>query len=73
MPVQPPDHAELARIASHYGLDLSDADVESFEPFVAGLMGSWPALEELYARTAPATPTDRPWHRPDDADNPLGA
>jgi amidase len=73
MPVQLPDHSELAHIASQYGLDLSDADVESFEPFVAGLMGSWPALEELYARTAPAPPTNRPWHRPEDADNPLGA
>jgi amidase len=73
MPVQPPDHAELARIASHYGLDLSDADLESFQPFVSGLMGSWAAVEELYARTAPAAPADRPWHRPDDADNPLGA
>jgi amidase len=73
MPVQPPDHAELARIASHYGLELSDADLESFQPFVTGLLGSWSALEDLYARTAPAAPADRPWHRPEDADNPLGA
>jgi amidase len=73
MPVQPPTNAELARIASRYGLELSDADLESFAPFVSGLLGSWNAVEGLYARTAPAAPTDRPWHRPDDADNPLGA
>ena len=73
MPVQPPDPTELARIAAHYGLDLSAADLESFSPFVTGLLGSWNAVEDLYARSAPATPTDRTWHRPDDADNPLGA
>ncbi len=73
MPVQPPDPAELARIAGSYGLDLSAADLESFRPFVTGLLESWSAVEDLYARTAPAAPTDRAWHRPDDADNPLGA
>jgi amidase len=71
--VQPLDPAALKRIATQYGLDLSDADLASFEPFVTGLLGSWTALEELYARTAPAAPRNRPWHRPDDADNPLGA
>jgi amidase len=73
MPVQPPDPAELARIADSYGLDLSAADLESFRPFVTGLLESWSAVEDLYARTAPEAPTDRDWHRPDDADNPLGA
>jgi amidase len=73
MPVQPPNNTELARIAAHYGLDLSAADLESFSPFVTGLLGSWNAVEDLYARSAPTAPTDRTWHRPDDADNPLGA
>src|SRR5262245_4388211 len=73
MPVQPPTNAELARISSGYGLDLSESDLESFAPFVTGLIGSWTAVEELYARTAPEAPADRSWYRPDDADNPLGA
>ena len=71
--MQPPDPATLKRIAGQYGLELSDADLASFEPFVTGLLGSWSALEELYARTAPAAPRNRPWHRPNEADNPLGA
>ena len=73
MPVPPPDPTELARIADSYGLDLSTADLESFSPFVAGLLESWSTVEDLYARTAPEAPTDRAWHRPDEADNPLGA
>jgi amidase len=73
MPVQPPDRATLTRIADAYGLDLSAADLESFEPFVAGLLGSWNAIEDLYARSAPTAPADRSWNRPDEADNPLGA
>ncbi len=73
MPVPPPDRTELARIADSYGLDLSTADLESFSPFVAGLLESWSTVEDLYARTAPEAPTDRAWHRPDEADNPLGA
>ncbi len=73
MPAPSPTNAELARIAGRYGLDLSDADIQAFAPFVTGLLGSWTALEELYDRTAPTAPTDRSWHRPDNADNPLGA
>jgi amidase len=72
MPVQPPDPAELARIADFYGLDLSADDLESFRPFVTGLLESWSTVEDLYSRTAPEPP-DRTWHRPDEADNPLGA
>src|SRR5687768_518779 len=73
MPVQPPDPAELARISDFYGLDLSADDLESFRPFVTGLLESWTAVEDLYARTAPEAPSDRAWHRPEEADNPLGA
>jgi amidase len=73
MPAPSPTNAELAHIAGRYGLDLSDADIEAFAPFVTGLLRSWTALEELYDRTAPSAPTDRSWHRPDAADNPLGA
>lgn len=72
MPVRPPDTAALAAAARHYGLQLSDADLSSFAPFVAGLLGSWDAVEELYAETAPEAP-DRAWSRPEPADNPLNA
>jgi Asp-tRNA(Asn)/Glu-tRNA(Gln) amidotransferase A subunit family amidase len=72
MPVDPPGSAALDQVARHYGLGLGPADVASFEPFVDGLLGSWDAVERLYAENAPQAP-DRPWKRPAPADNPLGA
>ena len=47
--MQPPDPAELNRVAQHYGLGLSDDDISSFSPMVHGLLASWDAVEELYA------------------------
>jgi amidase len=73
MAFRPPDDSELAAVADRYGLELSDDDRASFGAFVTGLLSSWSAVEELYARTAPAPRSDRPWRRPEEADNPLGA
>ena len=72
MPVDPPGSAALDQVSRHYGLGLGAADVASFEPFVDGLLGSWDAVERLYAQNAPQAP-DRPWKRPAPADNPFGA
>ena len=72
MPVQPPDPAELARVSARYGLGLDESDLAEFSPTVAGLLGSWDVVEQLYAATAPVAP-DRPWRRPEPADNPYGA
>jgi amidase len=72
MPVQPPDPAELDRVARHYGLGLSEEDISSFSPMVHGLLASWDAVEELYAASAPAPP-ERTWVRPEPADNPYNA
>ena len=73
MTIRPPDETDLAAVAERYGLGLSAADITAFAPFATGLLDSWTAVEELYDRTAPAPPADRPWSRPADADNPLGA
>jgi hypothetical protein len=62
----------LDGVSRHYGLALTQADVASFAPAVAGLLSSWDAVERLYAENAPSAP-DRTWTRPADADNPLGA
>ncbi len=72
MPVQPPDPAEMARVAEHYGLRLDDADLASFAPVVEGLLTSWDAVEQLYAETAPSAPQRR-WERPADEANPYNA
>ena len=70
MAIRPPEDGDLRTVADHYRLGLSEADLASFKPFATGLLGCWDAVEELYARTAPAAP-DRPGSGPDDADNPL--
>lgn len=72
MPVELPDPAELAEVADAYGLRLTDADVASFSPLVHGLLGSWDAVEKLYAESAPVAP-QRAWTRPEPADNPYNA
>lgn len=72
MAVSPPDRGAMAAAAARYGLNLSDADLESFEPFVQGLFGSWDAVEALYTETAPVAP-ERTWTRPEPADNPFNA
>src|SRR5918995_5418141 len=73
MALRPPDESDLADVGERYGLDLSTDDVASFAPFATGVLESWTAVEELYARTAPAPRTDREWSRPTDHENPLGA
>ena len=40
MAVRPPGKDELAAIARGYGMHLSDEDLGSFEPMVAGLLSS---------------------------------
>ena len=72
MPLQPPDPAAIRRLGEHYGLSLSAADVESFSPFVQGLLASWDAVEALYADSAPTVP-ERSWTRPEAGDNPYNA
>lgn len=72
MPVQPPDPADLARVAERYGLRLDEADLTSFAPVVEGLLASWDVVEELYRASVP-DPPKREWTRPEGADNPYNA
>ena len=70
MAVRPPSKDELAAIARHYGMNLTDKDLGSFEPLVAGLLSSYEAVEDLYAATAPRPPAGRSWTRPEPARTP---
>ncbi len=73
MAVRPPGKDEIAAIATGFGMSLSGADLESIQPMVAGFLGSYDAVEELYQDIKPSAPTDRAFTRPEPADNPLGA
>jgi amidase len=72
MPLPPPDHEALTEVAAGYGLGLTAEEVDEYAPVVAGLLGSWDAVEELYDAEAPAVP-ERAWSRPEDDDNPCHA
>jgi amidase len=54
-------------------MHLSEEDLGSFGPMVAGLLSSYDAVERLYAQIAPRPPAGRVWKRPEPAENPLGA
>jgi hypothetical protein len=51
-----PGKDELAAIARGHGMHLSEEDLGSFEPMVAGLLTSYDAVGELYTQTAPQPP-----------------
>lgn len=72
MPVPPPDPQDIAAVAESYRLGYSEADLRSFQPFVAGLLSSWDEVERLYAQIAPEPPR-RVWKRPASEDNPYNA
>ncbi|MGV9823809.1 amidase [Nocardia xishanensis] len=72
MPIPAPDSASLAALAEGYGFGMSDADIEEYRPFVAGLLDAWNAVEEMYEADAPVVP-DREWKRPAAQENPLNA
>lgn len=72
MGMDAPDKDRLTDLADRYGLGLDATDVAAFAPFVEALLGSWAAVEQLYATIAPTAPA-RDWAWPTAEDNPLGA
>jgi amidase len=72
MAITPPTSNELAEIAERYRFGLDGQDVESFRAIIAGALGSYDAVERLYAARLPKPP-DRPYRWPAAADNELGA
>jgi amidase len=72
MAVRPPDKDEVAALARGYGMNPSETELAVYTPLVAAFLGSYDAVEELYADIAPHPP-ERPYTRPEPEDNPLGA
>src|SRR4051812_42010550 len=73
MAVSRPERDDVAALARSYGMQPSDAELDTYALMVAASFDSYDAVEELYSGIAPRPRTDRPSSRPDDADNPLGA
>lgn len=72
MPIAPLSDDDVTRIAAAYGLHLSGQDVASFRALGGALLTSYDEVERRYLASLPEPPS-RPWQRPAEADNPLGA
>ena len=73
MNVKPPTDDELRYIAAEYHLDLSDADVESFQGLIAGSLPAYERIHELVEPKLPVKYPRTPGYRPQPEDNPLNA
>src|SRR3954466_13356103 len=73
MAVPRPDKDDVAALARSYGLQHTDAELDTYALLVAGSFDAYEAVEQLYAAIKPEPPADRPVSWPDEADNPLGA
>src|SRR3954467_2792514 len=73
MAVPRPDRDDVAALARSYGLQHTDAELDTYALLVAGSFDAYEAVEQLYAAIRPEPPADRPVTWPDEADNPLGA
>ncbi len=73
MRMVPPESKELTSVSEHYGLGLSASDIAAYVPAAQGLLASWGVVERLYAAETEGAAPERPWTRPEPADNPLNA
>src|SRR3954467_8702630 len=73
MAVPRPDRDDVAALARAYGLQHTDAELDTYALLVAGSLDAYDAVEELYAAIRPEPPADRPVTWPETADNLLGA
>jgi len=73
MPVQAPTLEEIVDIAEGYGLSLTDADVESFQGLMNGIMKSYARLDALTEPTLPVKYPRTPGFRPQPEENPYNA
>lgn len=60
----------MASVSQRLGLAIRPEDLDTYHAAARGLLGSWDAVDQLYAEHAP-TPPSRDWEFP--SDNPLGA
>jgi amidase len=72
MAVGPPSKDQVAALAAYFGMHHGEEALETYTALLGGFLGSYDAVEDLYATIAPEPP-ERTWTRPEPADNPLGA
>ena len=70
---QGPSLDDLEQVAELYGFHLTDDDLESYQGLMKPALQRYARLEELTEPTLPVKYPRTPGHRPQPADNPLGA
>ena len=70
---QGPSLDDLEQVAELYGFHLTDDDLESYQGLMEPALQRYARLEELTEPTLPVKYPRTPGHRPQPADNPLGA
>ena len=73
MPVRSPSLEHLSAIAEEYGLDLSEAELESFRRLMAPILASYARMDQLPEPALPVRYPRLPGYRPGPDENPLGA
>ncbi|GAB4229430.1 MAG: amidase [Elainellaceae cyanobacterium] len=73
MGVKLPTIDELARIAKEFYLDLSEADLASFQGLMQGTLSSYDRIEQLTEPTLSVKYPRSPGYRPQPEDNPFNA
>ena len=72
MPIPAPELDDLRAISQRHGLGIGEGDLAIFQALITGALGSYEQVDAMYDASKPAMP-ERDSHRPDDADNALGA
>ena len=73
MPVRNPSLEHLSAIAEEYGLDLSEAELESFRGLMAPILASYARMDQIPEPALPVRYPRLPGYRPGPDENPLGA
>jgi amidase len=73
MPVRTPSLDQLSEIALEYGLDMTEADLESFQGLMAGVAASCARLDQLAEPALPVRHPRKPGRRAEPEENPLNA
>ncbi len=70
---QGPSLDDLEQVAEHYGFNLTEDDLESYQGLMEAALQRYARLEELTEPTLPVKYPRTPGYRPQPEDNPLGA
>ncbi|GGF94253.1 amidase [Paenibacillus abyssi] len=73
MAIQRPTQQQLANIAEHYKLDLSEGDLKTFHTLISGTVSSYERILQIVEPALPVKYPRTPGYRPEGEENKLNA